>query len=153
MPKWFLAVCPWRGPVCPWDSQGLKPPEIERGSSKKASRETPMFQAQLRRFVGSIEDQWRTHFTHQENPYENGKPYEQMDDLGVPLFLETPIFTLPETTILHLNIGGWEMIFLVSWKGWAIFSGAFAVSSRECHHLLLSWDILYYTTTSHHTLG
>ena len=21
----------------------------------------------------------------------NGKPYEQMDDLGVPLFLETPI--------------------------------------------------------------
>ncbi len=22
----------------------------------------------------------------------NGKPYEQMDDLGVPLFLETPIF-------------------------------------------------------------
>ena len=27
----------------------------------------------------------------------NGKPYEQMDDLGVPLFLETPIFitTIP----------------------------------------------------------
>ena len=23
----------------------------------------------------------------------NGKPYEQMDDLGVPLFLETPIST------------------------------------------------------------
>ena len=22
----------------------------------------------------------------------HGKPYEQMDDLGVPLFLETPIF-------------------------------------------------------------
>ena len=22
----------------------------------------------------------------------NGKPYEQMDDLGVPLFLEAPIF-------------------------------------------------------------
>ena len=22
----------------------------------------------------------------------NGKPYEQMDDLGVPLFLETPIY-------------------------------------------------------------
>ena len=22
---------------------------------------------------------------------KNGKPYEQMDDLGVPLFLETPI--------------------------------------------------------------
>ena len=22
----------------------------------------------------------------------NGKPYEQMDDLGVPLFLETPLF-------------------------------------------------------------
>ncbi len=22
----------------------------------------------------------------------NGEPYEQMDDLGVPLFLETPIF-------------------------------------------------------------
>ena len=24
----------------------------------------------------------------------NGKPYEQMDDLGVPLFLETPIWEL-----------------------------------------------------------
>ena len=23
----------------------------------------------------------------------NGKPYEQMDDLGVPLFLETPMST------------------------------------------------------------
>ena len=23
----------------------------------------------------------------------NGKPYEQMDDLGVPLFLETSIYT------------------------------------------------------------
>ena len=23
----------------------------------------------------------------------HGKPYEQMDDLGVPLFLETPIYT------------------------------------------------------------
>ena len=22
----------------------------------------------------------------------NGKPYEQMDDLGVPIFLETPIY-------------------------------------------------------------
>ena len=24
----------------------------------------------------------------------NGKPYEQMDDLGVPLFLETPIYVI-----------------------------------------------------------
>ena len=24
----------------------------------------------------------------------NGKPYEQMDDLGVPLFLATPIWSL-----------------------------------------------------------
>ncbi len=27
-----------------------------------------------------------------------GKPYEQMDDLGVPLFLETPINTWHVTT-------------------------------------------------------
>ena len=27
----------------------------------------------------------------------NGKPYEQMDDLGVPLFLETPIYTRGST--------------------------------------------------------
>ena len=26
------------------------------------------------------------------NGENNGKPYEQMDDLGVPLFLETPIY-------------------------------------------------------------
>ena len=25
----------------------------------------------------------------------SGKPYEQMDDLGVPLFLETPIYYIP----------------------------------------------------------
>ena len=28
----------------------------------------------------------------------NGKPYEQRDDLGIPLFLETPI------SIVHLNL-------------------------------------------------
>ena len=32
------------------------------------------------------------------NENNGSKPYEQMDDLGVPLFLETPIF---ETQKLH----------------------------------------------------
>ena len=31
----------------------------------------------------------------------NGKPYEQMDDLGVPLFLETPIY-LELICIMHI---------------------------------------------------
>ena len=34
----------------------------------------------------------------------NGKPYEQMDDLGVPLFLETPI-------LIFLHIPIWHSIF------------------------------------------
>ena len=29
-------------------------------------------------------------FTPKMDGENNGKPYEQMDDLGVPLFLETP---------------------------------------------------------------
>ena len=57
----------------------------------------------------------------------NGKPYEQMDDLGVPLFLETPILVykdpfinlpfdicaiyfdlkvIPKLEIKHLESGG-----------------------------------------------
>ena len=28
----------------------------------------------------------------------NGKPYEQMDDLGVPLFLETPLLEITRCT-------------------------------------------------------
>ena len=32
-----------------------------------------------------------------------GKPYEQMDDLGVPLFLETPIYGIYRYT-LGLNL-------------------------------------------------
>ena len=31
----------------------------------------------------------RGDFTHKMDGENNGKPYEQMDDLGVPLFLET----------------------------------------------------------------
>ncbi len=56
----------------------------------------------------------------------NGKPYEQMDDLGVPLFLETPIlfqiwtcqksgqnFTLmdpvfPSVSLFFQNHGPWK---------------------------------------------
>ena len=30
----------------------------------------------------------------------NGKPYEQMDDLGVPLFFETPIYHHVDTHLL-----------------------------------------------------
>ena len=32
----------------------------------------------------------------------NGKPYEQMDDLGVPLFLETPIYQKGMTRSLSI---------------------------------------------------
>ena len=39
----------------------------------------------------------------------NGKPYEQMDDLGVPLFLETP------TYVSFVPIYQW--LFLVPLKG------------------------------------
>ena len=34
----------------------------------------------------------------------NGNPYFQMDDLGVPLFLETPIYTL-----VNVNMAGWKV--------------------------------------------
>ena len=43
----------------------------------------------------------------------NGKPYEQMDYLGVPLFLETPIW--------HLKISGCKMIHFLS--KWSLFLG------------------------------
>ena len=33
----------------------------------------------------------------------NGKPYEQMDDLGVPLFLETPMLSLHKFTTSTVN--------------------------------------------------
>ncbi len=39
----------------------------------------------------------------------NGKPYEQMDDLGVPLFLETPI-------CWSLNSGALPCWFSVAWR-------------------------------------
>ena len=37
-------------------------------------------------------------FTPKMDGENNGKPYEQMDDLGIPFFLETPI------SIVHLNL-------------------------------------------------
>ena len=37
----------------------------------------------------------------------NGKPYEQMDDLGVPLFLQTPIW-------ISLNFGPNRHLCLVT---------------------------------------
>ena len=36
----------------------------------------------------------------------NGKPYEQMDDLGVPLFLETPTYIY---IYIFLYIGIYQM--------------------------------------------
>ena len=33
----------------------------------------------------------------------NGKPYEQMDDLGVTLFLETPKYSLYRWCFLHFR--------------------------------------------------
>ena len=33
-----------------------------------------------------------THFSPKMDGEINGKPYEQMNDLGVPLYLETPIY-------------------------------------------------------------
>ena len=40
--------------------------------------------------MGVSKNRGKTPKTDGEN---NGKPYEQMDDLGVPLFLETPKWT------------------------------------------------------------
>ncbi len=47
----------------------------------------------------------------------NGKPYEQMDDLGVPLFLETPIcfnefpyWNLEEIPYFEAILGGLPLI-------------------------------------------
>ena len=34
----------------------------------------------------------RGFFTPKMDGLFHGKPYEQMDDLGVPLFLETPVY-------------------------------------------------------------
>ena len=41
----------------------------------------------------------------------NEKPYEQMDDLGVPLFLETPIFFRIFRFLLKL-----KLVVISSWK-------------------------------------
>ena len=35
----------------------------------------------------------------------HGKPYEKMDDLGVPLFSETPIWSYPSTFFGPVVIG------------------------------------------------
>ena len=42
----------------------------------------------------------------------NEKPYEQMDDLGVPLFLETPIYLKP----------GVYSSYLIYWLAWELGS-------------------------------
>ena len=62
----------------------------------------------------------------------------KMDDLGVPLFLETPICTLPETNKAPENLMVGRLLFLLGAKG--LFSGAFAVSFREG---------IYYVSTCH----
>ena len=43
----------------------------------------------------------------------NGKPYEQIDDLGVPLFLETPISHRIHGTRTYIYLHEW-LIFIVS---------------------------------------
>ncbi len=43
------------------------------------------------------------------NGENNGKPYEQMDDLGVPLFLETPIYIY--IIFLYQNISDGYIIY------------------------------------------
>ena len=35
----------------------------------------------------------------------NGKPYEQMDDFGVPLFLETPIWVIAPMCLMGFVLG------------------------------------------------
>ena len=47
------------------------------------------FQKGSKRYVGVSKN--RGGFTPKMDGENNGKPYEQMDDLGVPLFLETPM--------------------------------------------------------------
>ena len=42
--------------------------------------------------------------TPKMNGENNGKPYEQMDDLGVPLFLETPICWEIYMQKLHVGV-------------------------------------------------
>ena len=49
-----------------------------------------------------------------------GKPYEQLNDVGVPLFLETPIFLLPsyktkKKNVKKLSAGDetWDLKFFV----------------------------------------
>ena len=39
----------------------------------------------------------------------NGKPYEQMDDLGVPLFLETSIYTYILLANIYANARVWML--------------------------------------------
>ena len=43
----------------------------------------------------------------------NGKPYEQMDDLGVPLFLETPIYTQWLPILYYQLLVSLYLLFLV----------------------------------------
>ena len=56
----------------------------------------------------------------------NGKAYEQMDDLGSknpPIFGSTPIsLTLPETNSSPLKMDGWNTTVVSFWDG--LFSGA-----------------------------
>ena len=52
-----------------------------------------------------------------------GNPY-QYNEMGYYLYI-----TLPETNSSHLKIDGWKMSLLL---GFGLFSGAFAVSFREC---------------------
>ena len=56
----------------------------------------------------------------------NGKPYEQMDDLGVPLFLETPIF--------------WEKRKIMDSKMMPVDRGIYSINSWE--HILNSKFLL-----------
>ena len=58
----------------------------------------------------------------------NGKPYEQMDDLGVPLFLETPIYAPPQPQ----HVAGKGMYNLLSTLAKVIlWNQTFGINSGE----------------------
>ena len=53
----------------------------------------------------------------------NGKPYEQMDDLGVPLLLETPIFSKFFIAVNRENAGTLGMVPLIINPIYTLYSG------------------------------
>ena len=89
-----------------------------------------------------------------KHPLSNGCFSWMILKLGKWLFHQTSIkkwlFTLPETNGSHLKMDGWTASFLL---GPGPFSGAFAVSFRECR-VPRCQSCLYFTELgSHWELG